>query len=623
MIGAAEKGWRLDLGANVHDSGITFKVWAPWADRVSVRMMSSREKADLPLAKDDRGYFTGSAAGASPGERYFYVLHGRNLCPDPASRFQPEGVHGPSQIIDPAEFSWQDDAWQGIPLADFIIYELHTGAFTREGTFGAIIPHLAYLADLGITALELMPLSQFPGSRNWGYDGVYPFAPQNTYGGPGELKRLINEAHKQGLAVVLDVVYNHLGPEGNYLPHYGPYFTDNYRTPWGAAINFDGPRSDEVRHFFISNALYWITEYHVDALRLDAIQGIFDFGARHFLEELQATVRARTKSLGRKIYITAESSLNDARVIKPVQSGGYGLDSQWNDDFHHALHTLLTGERLGYYEDFGSIEDLAKAFREGYVYSGQHSRYRQRRHGNSSKHRPARQFIVFSQSHDQVGNRKAGDRLSQTLPREKLKLAAGAALLSPYLPLLFMGEEYGETAPFPYFISHADPDLVAAVRAGRKKDFASFQWQGEIPDPQGEETFLAAKLDLSLAGKGTHRALFAFYRELLRLRKGIPALRQLMKENMEIRSFAESRTLFVRRWSRDDEVFLLYHFGEQTLQKELVLPEGTWDKILASAAPRWGGENCPAVERLRSQGASVTICLNPSSFVLYRMVKGK
>jgi maltooligosyltrehalose trehalohydrolase len=621
MMTAVEKNGRSGLGANVRGSGIAFKVWAPLAERVAVRWAAPRGRADLLLESAGRGYFTGAAAGAA-GERYWYVLNDKELCPDPASRFQPEGVHGPSQIIDANGFAWGDEAWRGIPLADFIIYELHAGTFTGEGTFAAIIPRLDYLRDLGVTAIELMPVAQFPGGRNWGYDGVYPFAPQNSYGGPEGLKGLINAAHGKGLAVVLDVVYNHLGPEGNTLHRFGPYFTDSYRTPWGAAINFDGPGSDEVRDYFIANALYWITEYHIDALRLDAIHGIYDFSARHFLEELKEAVDARAGDLGRQIFLTAESALNDARVIKPADRGGYGLDSQWNDDFHHALHTLLTGERLGYYQDFGTIADLEKAFREGYVYSGQYSRYRQRRHGNSALDRPARQFIVFSQCHDQVGNRMAGDRLSQTLPLEKLKLAAGAVILSPYLPLLFMGEEYGETAPFPYFISHSDRDLVAAVRAGRKSDFASFRWEGEVPDPQGEETFLSAKLDIGLSGKGVHKALFEFYRELLRLRKAVPALRQLRKENMEVRGFEEKRALFVRRWCEDDEIFILYHFGETILTLDLPLPEGRWEKILASASPRWGGEDCPAGERLPGGGSGNTLRLQPASLVLYRRGEG-
>jgi maltooligosyltrehalose trehalohydrolase len=358
------------------------------------------------------------------------------------------------------------------------------GTFTPEGTFEAIIPHLDELRELGITAVELMPVAQFPGTRNWGYDGVYPFAVQNSYGGPEGLKRLVNACHGRGIAVVLDVVYNHLGPEGNYLWDFGPYFTDRYKTPWGSAINFDGPHSDPVRRLFIENALYWVTEFRMDGLRIDAVHGILDFSAYPFLEELASAVHEKAERLNRRVYVIAESDLNDTRVIRSRELGGYGLDAQWNDDFHHALHTLLTEDQTGYYQDFGRLGDLVKAFREGFVCSGQYSSYRRRRHGNSSRDIPAGCFVVFAQNHDQVGNRMRGERLSQLVCRERMKLAAGVVFLSPFIPLLFMGEEYGETAPFPYFISHSDADLVEAVRRGRREEFAAFGWSQEPPDPQ-------------------------------------------------------------------------------------------------------------------------------------------
>jgi maltooligosyltrehalose trehalohydrolase len=333
------------------------------------------------------------------------------------------------------------------------------GAYTKKGTFESIIPHLDELKKLGITAIELMPVAQFPGTRNWGYDGVYPYAVQNSYGGPEGFKRLVNACHGRGLALVLDVVYNHLGPEGNYLWDFGPYFTDRYKALWGFSINFDGPHSDDVRHYFIQNALYWVTEFHVDALRVDAVHAILDFSAEPFLEELASAVHDEAKRLNRRVYLIAESALNDTRVIRSREFGGYGLDAQWNDDFHHALHTVLTGERMGYYRDFGRLQDLAKALLEGFVYSGEYSPYRRRRHGNSSRDIPAHRFVVFSQNHDQVGNRMRGERLSELVCFERTKLAAGVMTLSPFIPLLFMGEEYGETAPFQYFVSHSDPDL--------------------------------------------------------------------------------------------------------------------------------------------------------------------
>jgi maltooligosyltrehalose trehalohydrolase len=453
--------------------------------------------------------------GIEPGARYVFRLENDRDRPDPASRYQPEGVHGPSEVVDHTAFSWTDKGWSGLALQSMIMYELHTGTFTPEGTFDAIISRLGDLKDLGINAIELMPVAQFPGKRNWGYDGVYPFAVQNSYGGPEGLKRLVNACHARDIAAILDVVYNHLGPEGNYVGEYGPYFTDKYRTPWGNAINFDGSYSDEVRNFFVRNALSWITDYHIDALRIDAIHGIFDYSARHFLRELGEAVHARAGELGRRIYVIPESDLNDVRVISPPELGGYGLDAQWNDDFHHCLHTLLTGEKSGYYKDFGAIDQMERAYRDGFVYSGQYSPFRKRRHGSSSKDRPASQFVVFSQNHDQVGNRMQGERLSSLVSFEALKLAAGCVILSPYLPLLFMGEEYGETAPFLYFVSHSDPGLIEAVRNGRKEEFKAFGWEGEPPDPQDERTFLASELHWEERTKGSHETLLRFYKQLI------------------------------------------------------------------------------------------------------------
>lgn len=618
------KNWKSDMGALVIDRGKVFcKVWAPEIKKLSVKIISNNEIKMIPLEKDQRGYFKGIAENVFAGDRYFYLLDDKNRYPDPASRFQPEGVHGPSQVIDPDEFRWEDNEWGRIPLKDFIIYELHVGTFTGEGTFKAIVPYLDYLKKLGITSVELMPVAQFPGNRNWGYDGVYPFAPQNSYGGPKGLKTLVNACHKKGLAVVLDVVYNHFGPEGNYLSNFGPYFTDRYKTPWGDAINFDGPYSEDVRQFFISNALYWITEYHFDALRIDAIHGIFDFSAKHFLQELVEVVHKQAEALGKHIYVIAESDLNDARVINPVEVGGYGLDAQWNDDFHHALHTLITGESNGYYEDFGKTEHLGKALREGFVYSGQYSNYRRRRHGRSSKDRPACQFIVFSQNHDQVGNRAMGDRLSQIRSIEKLKLAAGVAILSPYIPLLFMGEEYGETSPFQYFVSHSDKALIEAVRKGRQEEFASFEWKGEVPDPQAESTFLNSKINIKLHQHGKHNVLFKFYKELIRLRKEIPVLCNLIKEDMEVKDFEEEKALFVRRWFKGDEVFSLYNFNEKDIKIKLMLPEGTWERILDSSSEDWGGSGVLSEQRIESYGSEIYISIKPYSFVFYWKVKDR
>jgi len=572
------------------------------------------------MKKISKGYWKSAVENVFPGLLYFYRLEDKIDRPDPASRFQPNGVHGPSQIIDLNAFLWGDDDWKGIPLKDYVIYELHIGTFTKGGTFESIIPYLDYLKELGITAIELMPVAQFPGDRNWGYDGVYPFAPQNSYGGPHGLKTLVNACHKEGLAVILDVVYNHLGPEGNYLNNFGPYFTNKYKTPWGDAINFDGPYSDEVRKFFIQNALYWITEFHMDALRIDAVHGIFDFSAKHFLQELGEAVYKQAEALGREVCIIPESNLNDVRLINPIEVGGYGLDAQWNDDFHHALYTLITGEKNGYYEDFGMIGHMEKAFKEGFVYSGQYSPYRKRRHGSSSKNRPAQQFIVFSQNHDQVGNRLSGDRLAATQALEKLKLAAGVVILSPFIPLVFMGEEYGETSPFQYFVSHSDKNLIEAVRKGRKDEFASFQWEGEIPDPQAESTFLNSKIHIELRHHGEHKILFEFYKKLIELRKEIPSLRNLNNETMEVKGFEEGKTLFLRRWFRDDEVFCIYNFNNKKVKTVLKIPEGIWNKILDSSSKEWGGNGSSTENKIESFGSEILLSLNPHSIVLYRMI---
>jgi len=635
--------WKLDIGATVLDQGkVRFRVWAPMARNLSVRLISGSGTRDLPMERDERGYFSMMADNAWPGDLYFYLLENEIERPDPTSRFQPRGVHGPSQIIDPAEFQWDDDRWKGLSLKNYILYELHVGTFTEEGTFESVIPCLDYLKGLGITAMELMPVAQFPGSRNWGYDGVHPFAPQNSYGGVAGLKRLVNECHKKGIAVVLDVVYNHLGPEGNYLSSFGYYFTDKYRTPWGEAINFDGPYSDEVRRYFIDNALCWITEYHIDAIRIDAIHGIFDFSARHFLEDLGEAVHRQAERLSRKIYVIPESDLNDVRVINPRETGGYGLDAQWNDDFHHALHTLLTGEEKGYYRDFGKISHLEKTYREGFVYSGQYSEFRKRRHGSSSKEREAHQFIVFSQNHDQVGNRLTGDRLSQTQSFEKLKLAAGVVLLSPYIPLLFMGEEYGEAASFQYFVSHSDESLIEAVRKGRREEFASFQWEGEVPDPQAETIFLNSKINRGLHLQGRHHTHFRFYQELIRLRKGVPPLGHLNKKDLDVRGFEEERLLYVRRWYGAEQIFCLYNFNETLTSFQLSHPHpippegegkregdrvrvglslsmGKWIRIIDSASPEWDGPGSLSGDIIESGPLGISLQIHPHSFVVYRM----
>jgi len=553
-----------------------------------------------------------------PGALYRYRLNGEIERPDPASRLQPQGVHGPSEVVD-RSFSWEDQLWRGLPLKEFVVYELHVGRFTPQGKFDAIIPRLPELKALGVTALELMPVSQFPGNRNWGYDGVYPYAVQASYGGPSGLKHFVNACHQEGIAVVLDVVYNHLGPEGNYLGDFGPYFTDAYRTPWGDAINYDQAGSDEVRRYFIRNALQWIAEFHIDALRLDAVHAIVDPSARPFLEELGVAVHREAQQGKRHIFLIPECDRNDARLVTSLPNGGAGLDAVWNDDFHHALHVLLTGERNGYYEDFGSIEQLARCFSDGFAYSGQYSKYRQRSQGNSSLALPAERFVVFSQNHDQIGNRRLGDRMASQVSFARLKLAAGILILSPYVPLLFMGEEYGETAPFQYFIDHGDPELIEAVRRGRAAEFSKFGWSSDIPDPQDEATYRRALLNWESRSSNQRRLLLALYTELLHLRRDLAPLSQLDKDRLEVVAMEKSEALFLRRWNQEEEVFAIFQFGDTQTELTPPVPAGNWKRRIDSNDSCWGGEGPRAPETLASPG-STPVQLAPWSFALFSKI---
>jgi maltooligosyltrehalose trehalohydrolase len=586
-----QSNWEPSLGAiHLEESRCRFRVWAPRADRVEVNLCGSRL---VPLEPREHGWFEATVEGVEPGTRYLYRLDGGEERPDPASRFQPDGVHGRSMVVD-RRFGWSDQGWQGVPLEDVILYELHVGTFTPEGTFDAVIPHLDRLADLGVTAVELMPVAQFPGRRNWGYDGVFPYAVQESYGGPEGLKRLVDAAHARGLAVVLDVVYNHLGPEGNYLGDFGPYFTARYKTPWGLALNFDGSECDPVRHYFVENALQWIADFHLDGLRLDAVHAIADASERPFLQELGAEVKALAERLGRRVHIFPESDLNTLFFLRPREQGGCGFDAQWTDDFHHCLHTLLTGERTGYYQDFGALGQMAKALAGGFVYTGQRSPYRRRRHGVPADGVEGHRHVVCIQNHDQTGNRMLGERLSTLADFESLKLAAGAVLLSPFLPLLFMGEEYGETAPFLYFVDHSDPDLIEAVQEGRKEEFAAFGWREEPPDPQAEETFERSRLNHGLREEGSHATLHAFYKELIRLRKSLPALARRSKAEVAVRPFEEEMVILMLR---GEDVAVVFNFAPEA--RTVPLPEGRWETALDSAEERWGG--------LGSGGRSVVV----------------
>ena len=492
-----------------------FSVWAPKAGRVELELRGVR----LPLRPAQPGWWELEAEAAA-GDRYGYLLDGEGPFPDPRSRLQPDGVHGLSAVYDQSAFGWTDAAWKGIEPAGAIIYELHVGTFTPEGTFEAAIGRLDHLVALGVTAVELLPVAEFAGDRGWGYDGVDLFAAHHAYGGPDGLKRLVDACHGRGLAVVLDCVYNHLGPEGNYLGRFGHYFTGRYSTPWGEAVNYDGPWSDEVREFVFENALMWLGDFHCDGLRLDAVHAIWDFSAEHILEELGERVRRLQSQLGRRLFLIAESDLNDPRLVTPVERGGYGLDAQWSDDLHHALHAVLTGERQGYYEDFGELEQLLKALRQAFVYDGVHSPHRKRRHGRRPEGIPPAAFLAYAQNHDQVGNRAAGERLSQLVPEGKLRVAAAVVLLSPFIPMLFQGEEWGASTPYQFFSSHQDEALARATWEGRMSEFRSFGWSPEkVPDPQDPGTYLRSKLDWSELEREPHRSLLDWHRRLIELRK--------------------------------------------------------------------------------------------------------
>ena len=498
-----------------------FRVWAPGRGDVEVVVGERR----VPMSRAERGWWTVTVDEAGPGCDYAFRLDGGPPRPDPRSAFQPSGIHGPSRVVDHSAFAWSDAGWRGRPLTGSVLYECHVGTFSAEGTFDGAIAHLGHLAGLGVDAIELLPVAEFSGQRGWGYDGVDLFAPHHAYGGPDALKRLVDAAHDHGLGVVMDVVYNHLGPAGNYLPEFGPYFSARYRTNWGDAVNFDGPGSDEVRRFVIDNALMWLHDYHCDGLRLDAVHAIADQSATHILEALAVEVQALAAHADRPLFLIAESDLNDPRFVRSRDAGGYGLDAAWADEWHHALHATLTGDVSGYYEDFGPLPLLAKALRQAWVYDGTYSPHRRRVHGRPPAGLSGGQFVVCTQNHDQVGNRAAGERSSALMSDGRLRVAAALLLTSPFVPLLFQGEEWGATTPFQYFTGHEDPELGRVVSEGRRDEFSAFGWDPDgVPDPQDPATFERSRLDWIEMGKERHAGLLAWYRRLIALRRQTPAL---------------------------------------------------------------------------------------------------
>ncbi len=502
-------------GAILRDKDTEFRVWAPIPRRMTLRVIRADGEAQ-ELAMDRDGEDFTAIAPAAAGDRYYYVLDDSPPIPDPVSRCLPEGVGGPSEIVDPAAFSWTDNEWRGLDLREYVIYELHVGAFTPEGTFDSALAKLEHLKGLGITVVEVMPIAAFPGERDWGYDGVSPYAVQVSYGGPDGFKRFIDAAHRNGLGVILDVVYNHLGPEGSYLRLFGPYFTARHTTPWGEAVNYDSAGCPHVRRYVVENSLYWIREYHLDGLRLDAVQTIKDDSPKHILAEVQERVQALARELKRTVNVIAETDENDSRYTRTAEDGGYGLDAVWSDDFHHAVHAYFTGERQGYYQGFGEPEQIAQALRDGYVYQGEHYPFWNAPRGTRAKDVPLPANVISLQNHDQVGNRARGERLSALLPRGARKLAAALLLLAPHTPLLFMGEEYDERAPFQFFADFQDPELRKAVSQGRRNEFKDFDFS-QVPDPEDPETFRRSKLTWATAPE--NREMLEWYRQLLQLRK--------------------------------------------------------------------------------------------------------
>ncbi len=593
------------------DSRTRFTVWAPLHERLRVHFSGSARSLEMSPQAD--GYHTLVTDAPACTLYQFEFADGRRR-PDPASLAQPEGVHGPSMVVDRAAAA-PSVPFNNPPLAGHVLYELHVGTFTPEGTFDAVIPRLAGLKHLGVTAIELMPIGQFPGERNWGYDGVTLFAAQRSYGGLEGLRRLVDACHSLGLAVILDVVYNHLGPEGNYLGEFGPYFTDKYKTPWGSALNFDGPSSDHVREFFIQNSLFWTRDCAIDGLRLDAVHAIVDHTASTFVEELAARNHAECRALGRQALIIAESNDNDPRLVRPAGCGGYGLDGCWNDDYHHAIRAAITGDRRGYYSPFGDPGLIATAINNRYAFTGQYSSGYQRRHGAPAPDIDHARLVVFTQNHDQVGNRPLGDRLDHTAGLDGARLAAALVLLSPYTPMLWMGEEYAETAPFQYFVSHTDPGLVEAVRKGRAREFEGFEFEGNatVPDPQSEQTFRRSTLNWSLRADAHHAPMLAYYTELLRLRRAL----NIPAGAGPVTAHAHGGVITLTYHGKQP-IIILANTASTSATAPLPPSPAGLELLLDSADKRWGG---PRSTGLSVPASAPSITLNAKTALVFRAAK--
>jgi maltooligosyltrehalose trehalohydrolase len=612
--------WKLRIGARPDGEGVAFRVWAPGSERVDVVVYGPDAEANHPLDAEGDGYFAGRVERLGVGTRYRYRLDGGDSFPDPASRSQPEGVHGPSEVIDPDAYRWSDAGWEGRRLEDMVIYELHVGTFTPGGTFDSAIERLPALVELGATAVEVMPIANFPGGRNWGYDGVNLYAPATAYGGAEAFKRFVDAAHGAGLAVILDVVYNHLGPEGNYLPGItrGRFFTDRHKTPWGDAVNYDGPDSGPVRDFVLGNALHWVHEYHVDGLRLDATHAILDDSPVHLLRELAD--RVHTAGPQPRVVI-AEDERNERRVLLPMGEGGYGLDAVWADDLHHQLRRLAAGDSEGYFASYtGTVADVAETLRKGWYYEGQRSPHTGEARGTAAEGIPPQRFVHCLQNHDQVGNRAFGDRLTEGVEPSVYRALSALLLLSPYTPLLWMGQEWGATSPFLYFTDHPE-ELGKLVTEGRREEFGHFssfadpEVRERIPDPQSPDTFEKSKLRWEERDSAPHAGFLALYRELLALRNGDTVLRERGRESFSVLEVGDGG-LALRRDGGGAALLLVAGFGESLSleldgRAELTPPAGRWSMALSTEEARFGGEGRGAsltedgVLRLEGRGAVV------------------
>jgi maltooligosyltrehalose trehalohydrolase len=602
-----------------------FRVWAPDADVVEVELVDTG--TTNAMEQVEHGWWACTVEGAGHGAGYLFHVDGGPGRPDPRSAWQPDGVHGPSRVVDHASYRWHDDGFRAQPLSQALIYELHLGTFSAPGSTPApgqagggwrsAIEHLDHLADLGITHVEVMPVATFAGRWGWGYDGVDLFAPFPGYGTPEDMKAFVDACHGRGLGVLLDVVYNHLGPEGNYLATFGPYFTDVFATPWGDAVNLNGPGSTEVRRFIVDNALMWLRDYHVDGLRLDAVHALLDTNAVHILEQLATAVADLSAELDRPLVLIAESDRNDPRVVEPRSAGGMGLDAHWNDDFHHAVHVALTDERDSYYADYGGLAPIAEALTHAYVYRGQYSEYRDRHHGREPQGVLGHSFVGYVQNHDQIGNRAGGERASQLLSLPRLKVAAALVLTAPFVPMIFQGEEWGASAPFPYFADHEDPGLADAVRKGRLEEFASFGWSPEdVLDPEAPGTFASAVLDWDQAKRPPHAEVLAWYRALVELRFREPALTDGRLDLVDVDVEEDHATLRYRR----GDLVVAVNLGPERARLELH-PAGSRARVTGVTGVA-GGSGVELVlvlasdERAWLEGS--TIVLPPDSVAVVR-----